>query len=319
MRTGAAAGHVGHFHEVALYGSEEEFVATVVPFLDDGVAAGEPTLVALVPAREELVRAAVRDSSRITFLSGGTTYLRPSDAIASCRETVGAHAARGAAQIRLIGEIPRAGVGVPWDWWARFEAAINTLYDDFPLWALCAYDTRVTPPAVVTDVLRTHPYLATASGQHLVNDRYEDPAAFLARWAGAPDPIEAGPPRIDLVDPTASAARRAVPAASAGSEVGTHEVEDLVIAVSEAVTNGLCHGRRPVRLRIWAGSDRLVATVSDSGAGPSDPFAGLVPTTETTSGGLGLWITHQLCSHVTFHRDDDGFTVRLVVGTPHVS
>ena len=55
---------------------------------------------------------------------------------------------------------------------------------------------------------------------------------------------------------------------------------------------------------------------SDRGDGPADPFAGLLPVTDTCSAGLGLWLTHQLCSHVTLDTTDDGFTIRLVVGTP---
>ena len=40
--------------------------------------------------------------------------------------------------------------------------------------------------------------------------------------------------------------------------------------------------------------------------------AGLLPHGDTTRpGGLGLWLTHQLCDHVVLDRDDDGFTIRL--------
>ena len=52
------------------------------------------------------------------------------------------------------------------------------------------------------------------------------------------------------------------------------------------------------------------------------PFAGRLPVTDTSSAALGLWLTHplwlthQLCSHVTLDTTDDGFTIRLVVGTP---
>ena len=85
---------------------------------------------------------------------------------------------------------------------------------------------------------------------------------------------------------------------------------------SEAVTNALIHGLPPVRLRLWTGPDRIVATVTDGGDGPADPFVGLLPVTDTCSAGLGLWLTHQLCSHVTLDTTDDGFTIRLIVETP---
>jgi anti-sigma regulatory factor (Ser/Thr protein kinase) len=92
-------------------------------------------------------------------------------------------------------------------------------------------------------------------------------------------------------------------------------VEDMVLAVNEAVTNATCHGRRPARLRIWTALERLVATVTDRGQGPTDPYAGLLPT-PTAAGGRGLWMMYRLCSHVTFHRDEQGFTLGLVAGRP---
>ena len=49
MRSGAAAGHPGYFHETAFYGSDDEFVDIVAPFVRDGIAAGEPTVVACGP------------------------------------------------------------------------------------------------------------------------------------------------------------------------------------------------------------------------------------------------------------------------------
>ena len=82
------------------------------------------------------------------------------------------------------------------------------------------------------------------------------------------------------------------------------------------VPNALTHGRPPVRFRLWSAPDRIVATVTDRGDGPADPFAGLLPVSDTCSAGLGLWLTHQLCSHVTLDTTDDGFTIRLIVGTP---
>ena len=59
-----------------------------------------------------------------------------------------------------------------------------------------------------------------------------------------------------------------------------------------------------------------MATVTDLGDGPTDPFAGLLPVSNTSLGGRGLWLTHQLCSHVTLDTTDDWFTICLVVATP---
>jgi hypothetical protein len=68
----------------------------------------------------------------------------------------------------VASEVPHPGVGAPWDGWARYEAAVNRAYAEFPLWGLCAYDTRITPGPVLDDVARTHPYFATADGPRII-------------------------------------------------------------------------------------------------------------------------------------------------------
>jgi anti-sigma regulatory factor (Ser/Thr protein kinase) len=332
---GAPTDGRGYLHEAVVYDSDEDFLGVVVPFLQEGVAVGEPCLVALGSSTAGLVRAAVGDTTGFTFFDD--RYERPASVIRASRDLFAAQVADGASQIRVVSEVPHPGVGAPWDGWARYEAAVNHAYAEFPLWGLCAYDTRVTPAPVLDDVARTHPRLATTDGRW-VNPRYQDPAEFLTRRpTGQGDPVEtASRPVIELIDPTPAAARdaaRTATTARPGSTAppnltgpGTIQVEapqldpadidHLVFAVSEAVTNAVTHGRPPVRFRLWTAPDRAVATVTDRGDGPTDPFAGLLPVTDTSSAGLGLWLTHQLCSHITLDTTDDGFTIRLVVGTP---
>ncbi|GAA1852746.1 anti-sigma factor RsbA family regulatory protein [Asanoa iriomotensis] len=317
-RTGAAAGHVGYFHEAVCYDSDDELLAVALPFLVGGVDSKEPTVVALGPEKADLVRRALpfAAAAAVTFLTGGSVYARPAGAIRAYRELLAGHVADGAGQIRIVGEIPRPSLGATWHWWARYESAINHAFDEFPLWSLCAYDTRVAPSAVISDVLRTHPRSLHADGRHEPSATFAQPSSFLTAWPPvAVDPLEAGPPLITLVDPTAAGARHAVRLVDPG--LPGDDTEELVIAVSEVVTNALRHGRPPVRVRYWAGSDRIVVSVTDGGPGPSDPYAGLLPSRDSTTGGLGLWITHQSCNYVTFSRDESGFTLRLTAGNPN--
>ncbi|MFI7577709.1 anti-sigma factor RsbA family regulatory protein [Micromonospora sp. NPDC049497] len=317
MRTGAPAQHRGYYHVGLHYDTDDELLAVVVPFLLGGVEAGEPTFVALGERTGGLVRAALPAGSGVRFLPGGEVYARPAAAIRAYRELLAEQVAAGAEQIRIVGEVPTPAFDATWDWWARYESAINHAYDDFPLWGVCAYDTRTTPAAVLADVARTHPRFATADGLHVPSDGWTAPDTFLREARPIPpDPIQETPPTVVLVEPTPAEARSAVYDADRG-QLKEDDVEDLVVAVSEIVTNALRHGRSPVRLRLWAGDDRIVVSVSDAGPGPLDPYAGLLPVSDGSPGGLGLWITYQSCSHVSLHRGPDGFTLRMTAGNPH--
>ena len=317
MMTGAAAPACGLLHAAAVYDADEQFLAVVGPFLQGGLDAGEPTVVSLDDRRTELVRSAIADSRHLSFVSGH--YDRPANVLKAVDNLLARFLSEGARQIRILGEVPHPGMGMPWEWWARYEATVNHAFAEFPLWALCPYDLRITSAEVLDDVVKTHPYLATADGRHVANERYTDPAVFLTQPRSPhADPLEASAPAIDLVDPTAFAARRAVLDAASLTRLTDAEVADLVIAVSETVTNAECHGDPPTELRVWSAPDRMVVTVTDRGNGPTDPFAGLLPAAKAPAGGLGLWMAHQLCSLVTLDNHAGGFTVRLIAGDPHL-
>ncbi|GAA2360271.1 anti-sigma regulatory factor [Catellatospora methionotrophica] len=315
MRTGAAADHRGFFHETAFYASDDEFLSVVVPFLADGVAASEPTLAVFDEPRERLVRDAMGRDSGVTFVRGDDQYRRPALAIKRYRELMTSYVAAGAAQIRVTGDVPHPGTGVPWEWWARYEAAVNHAYDDFPMWGLCPYDTRTAPDDVLDHVRRTHAHIATPRGHH-ANLAYGDPSAAVAGVASWRDPLEDTAPAIELGDPTTAQARGALAAVQATAALAEDDLSGLMLATTETVTNALLYGGPPVRLRLWASPGRIVVTVTDGGTGPADPFVGLMP--GRAPGGWGMWLAHQVCAYVSLQREPGAFTVRLLGGAlPH--
>lgn len=312
MRTGAAADHTGYFHETSFFGSDDELLDVVVPFLTGGAEAGEPTLVALDDRSATVVQRAVADVTGVTFLPHANQYARPAATIRQYREVVESRVAAGAGQVRAVGSVPHPGLGARWDGWARYEAAIHRALADLPLWGICPYDTRITPDDVLADAELLHPHIATPDGRHALNSRFTPETVVTRRSPPAPDPAEAQPPALVQVEPTPAAARHGVHAVSRRSGVGHAAVGDLLVAVSEVVTNALVHGRPPVVLRAWAAPDRVVVTVTDQGQGPADLLVGLTPTPGRSPGGLGLWIAHQLCGDISLATGADGFTVRLI-------
>src|SRR5437762_14383251 len=88
MRAGAARGHVGHFHEAGFYGSDAEFAALIVPFVEEGVAAGEPVIIGYDNRKANLLRSWLADPSAVEFVGGRTPYPTPAGASATYRRRV---------------------------------------------------------------------------------------------------------------------------------------------------------------------------------------------------------------------------------------
>jgi len=313
MRAGAARGHVGHFHEAGFYGSDAEFAALLVPFVEEGVAAGEPVIIGYDDRKAGLLRSWLADPSAVEFISDQSLYATPARAIATYRRMFEFHLFMGAGQIRIAGDVPHPGNGRRFEGWDRYECALNTVWQDLPVWGRCLYDTITAPPAVLDIVERTHPRIVSPSGQRRASERYQEAPVFEGLPV-APDPLEASTPLVELTGRPAADTRHAL-AQIGRSRVNNTTLSDLIIGASEAVSIALRHGQPPVTVRIWAALDRLVVSVHDTGPGPADPLAGLIPAAHSPSDpGLGLWVMHQLDIDTALIRTGDGFTVRLRAG-----
>lgn len=313
MRSGAARGYAGHFHEAGFYSSDAEFRALIVPFAEEGIAAGEPVIIGYDDRKNSLLRSWLTDPSDVEFIADGGLYASPARAIATYRRLFEFHLAMGAGQIRIAGDVPHPGNGGRFEGWDRYECAVNTVWQDFPVWGLCLYDTTTAPTAVLDVVRRTHPRIVSPGGDRHPSGGYQHTAGFQG-LAVAPDPLEQAKPVIELTGGSPAEVRRALAQAGRGL-VREAVLDDLLSGTSEAVNNALLHGRVPVSVRIWAAPGGIVVRVHDSGPGPADRLAGLIPPADGAGYGLGLWLAHQLDIDVALIYEDHGFTVRLRAGT----
>ncbi|WP_433295621.1 anti-sigma factor RsbA family regulatory protein [Actinoplanes sp. CA-030573] len=315
MRTGAARGCTGHFHEAGFYRSDAEFLGLIVPFVEEGLAAGDPVVIGYDDRKSDLLRARLADASPVEFIIDRGLYSTPARAIATYRRLFEFHLAMGADQIRIAGDVPHPGNGREFEGWDRYESAVNTVWQDFPVWGRCLYDTSTASAAVLDAVERTHPRLLSPDGSRYASGRFQQTSEFQA-LPPPPDPLETSTPMVELVDRPPFEARRAVIRIAAGRlEVRT--LKELIHGVSEAAGNAIYHGEPPVTVRIWASPRRIVVRVHDRGPGPADPLAGLVPATpDPLARGWGLWLIHQLDIDTTIIRTGDGFAVRLRVEIP---
>ena len=81
MRSGPPAGTSGYFHETALYDSDQELLDIVVPFLQGGLDAGEPTVVTFGEHNAQLVLDAMGPACGVQLLPGADQYARPASTI----------------------------------------------------------------------------------------------------------------------------------------------------------------------------------------------------------------------------------------------
>jgi anti-sigma regulatory factor (Ser/Thr protein kinase) len=309
-------GFVGNFHEAGFYSSDAEFLALIMPFVIAGIAAGEPVVIGYDQRKSDLLRARLPRPGAVTFIGDASLYASPARAIEAYRQQFEGHVTAGAEQIRIAGDVPHEGNGGRFEGWDRYESAVNVVWQDYPVYSRCLYETTALSDDVRDVVERTHRRLVTADGGAATSPRYEEVTEFRA-LPPTVDPLETGPPCVRLRDASLKQTRRHIADAAHG-RVRDETLDDLMFALSEAVINAQLYGRPPVTVQAWTSTDRVVVHVHDTGRGPPDPLTGLVAEPDGAAGaGLGLWLSHQLPAiDVTLATDATGFTVRLRGGPP---
>jgi anti-sigma regulatory factor (Ser/Thr protein kinase) len=308
-----AEGCPGFRHDALIYASGDELTAVAAPFLLEGLAAGDTAVIAIGPEATEPLRAAVGDDPRVLVLERHALYRsRTPTAITTFRRLAADHAAPGQ-RVRVVGEVDFGRTTADRSEWQRYEAVINEAFAPFPLWGLCVFDAQRLPEPLLTSARQTHPQLRTAAGL-AANADYVDPARYLTGLPVPDEPLEATAPALSADDVAdfiglRHAVRKQLSAVDGPEDL----IEDFLLAVDEMASNAVRHGRPPVGLRLWTAPGTLVCTISDSGPGWNDPFAGYGPAhgEDLSAGGMGLWLARQLCDHVAIRRGPHGVSVRL--------
>ncbi|MBB3677150.1 anti-sigma factor RsbA family regulatory protein [Modestobacter versicolor] len=310
-------------HRALIGSSDEDLVDGTVAFVCAGLDAGEPVVVAVTEPTGELLQKALADRPQVVWADWADVYGNgPAAAITAVRRLGERHRTPASPVVHVVLE-PFAGPDQDtWREWQRYDAVLDHQLDEAeqlgvePLVVLCVCDTRRVPALLVDAVRATHPLLQV-DGHAQPNPGHVDAAEYLTTLPVPAEPLEATEPlmRADAVRDLRGLRRDLASQAGGASLPPGSEpaLEDFLLAVDEMTTNALRHGRPPVDLRLWAGQDRLVCTVTDRGAGLQDPFIGYGPAhgDDLSLGGMGLWLARQLCDHVDITLTDDGVQVRL--------
>ena len=274
MKTEPAA-WPGRFHEVGFYRSDAEFAALIVPFVEEGVAAGQPVILGYDDRKASLLRSWLYDPDGVTFIADTSLYATPARAIASYWQMFARLTAAGATQIRIAGDVPHEGNGGRFAGWDRYESAINTVWNQFPIWSRCLYDATTAAPRVLDVATRIHPRIVLPSGQYQASRQYQNLADFQP-LPPDPDPLENSVPAIVMSDPSPAQVRHVLTSIGAG-RVSDTALQELMVGAEEAVGNARRHGRPPVTARIWAGSGGFSSTCTTPARGQPTRWPGWFP------------------------------------------
>jgi anti-sigma regulatory factor (Ser/Thr protein kinase) len=302
-------------HAAALVGSDDDLLTAAVPFVEEGLLAGDLTVLSCGPETAALIAGAIGERSPRVEADARIALVdtRAPDALGITRRLLDRAAAAPSGWLRVLGQVEFGPEPATWREGQRYEAAVNALLDDCPLAAMCLYDRRVLPPEVLQSATRTHRELVV-DGKRTVSAGYLDPAEYIAALPVPREPVEDTPPVLAVDDaPTLAGLRHAMGAALAAHVPVREQREDLHLATSEVAANAFRHGRRPVSARIWTDGQRMVCAITDSGTGFGDPLSGFQPAhgDDLSRGGMGLWLARKLWDSVDLLPGPDSLTVRL--------
>jgi anti-sigma regulatory factor (Ser/Thr protein kinase) len=305
---------VSHRHGAAVVGTPDEMLAAALPFLDEGLRAGDLVVLTCPPETVELITAQlgararkVESEPRVSLLGA-----RAPDALEMARRFQERAEATGSGRLRVLADIDFGADPADWREGQRYESVTNRLLTD-AVSAMCVYDEGRLPAKVVESAAATHPHLVRG-GAWTVNPEFQDPRAYVPSLPLPRTPIEDGEPVFAVDDaPTLAGLRRQLGAVLATLVADRDRREELHLATSEIAANAFRHGVPPVSARVWADRGRLICVISDRGTSYTDPFSGFTPAhgPDLSLGGMGLWLARKLWDHVDLLPTPEGLSVRL--------
>lgn len=299
-------------HEAMFYAGVDGFLAATVPFLHDGMAAGEPALVAAPIGRLDALRDTLGDDiDGIEFADMAVIGKNPALIIAAWHDFVEAHRSSGR-RLRGIGEpIFAARSAAELVECQHHEALLNMAFAvEPPLWLVCPYDTTSLAPEVILEAHRSHPH---RSGDGAVDHavRYDEAELRRSLFAGPRSEPPSGSTRFDIGDIHAvstvrrDATRRAL---EFGAPMGLRD--ELALIVSELISNAIRHGDGSGTLHVWRADGHVVCQTRNPGV-LTDPLVGRLRPAAEQPDGRGLWIINQLCDLVEIRTDGGEVTITV--------
>jgi anti-sigma regulatory factor (Ser/Thr protein kinase) len=289
-------------HAAFFYRSQPEYAAAIVAFVHAGLAAGEPSLVAVPGAQARVIcdqMPAV--PGEVVFTDMAELGRNPARITPEVRAFADKHPGQ---RVRFVGEPIWPGRSAAEICEAtRHEALINLAFAQAPITILCPYDASGLARSVLAGARRTHqePAASGATGQ-----TWRDNLP-----PGCDRPL--GPPPEDAenlaYDTDLAPVRRLVADHARRAGLAGERAVDLVLAANEVAANTISHTTGSGVLQVWPTAEEIVCQVHDQGE-ITDPLAGRVRHGPDDRG-HGLWLVNQVCDLVELRTGQAGTTVRM--------
>lgn len=293
-------------HPALFYRGTAEYLAGTVPFVRDGLAAGEPVAVAVPSPNLDLLRAALAESAdQVRFFDMAVVGRNPGRIIPSVLRAFADAHPNG--RVRIIGEPIWPGrSAAEYPACAQHEALINMAFTGRPVTILCPYDVAGLDGVAVTDAVATHPLLIDAAGGR-DSDGYA-PERVVAAYNEPLTPPETAV-HVSFDAARLAMVRRVSVEFARRAGMSARRLDDLEVVVNELATNSVVHGGGTGTLSIWAEDGRVVYEVRDRGR-LIDPLVGRRPVDLDNLSGRGVLLVNYLADLVRVYTGDDGTAVR---------
>jgi len=298
---------LGRFvHPALFYGTDEQYLDGLVPFITEGLERTQPVAVAVPGERLRLLREALGAAAHeVTLIDMEVAGRNPGRIIPTVlRRFADRH---DGVHVRIVGEPIWAGRSpTEYPACAQHEALINLAFAGRDVTILCPYNTSALGERALADALATHP-LVWEGTRREESDRY-DPGGVIDHYN---QPLPVVPDAVEVEVGSSADIRTARTFATAHAHrlgLPAERMADLQLISGELVANSLRHGGGSCRLRLWRDGDHLVCTAEDDGH-LTDPLAGRRPPTPGQFGGRGLLLVNQLADLVRVHTTRHGTTV----------
>jgi hypothetical protein len=296
-------------HEAFLWHDRSDFTDSLVPFVTDGLDAGEPVMVALIEEHGAWLRDELgAKADRVRFVDMAALGRNPAKIIPAWLKFLDTDA---------DGDGPARGVGEP-IWAGRgsdeliecqvHKALLNVAVDPtIPFWLVCPYDATGLEPAVIDEAYRSHPVVIEA-------DAYRGSTSYAGRahletMLGQELPTLVGEPTtIPFSRRNLNRLRAFLKLEGHVAGLGLKQAADLAIVTSRLAADSLDRGATSGTIRVWRQPRSVICEVVDD-THLDDPLAGR--RAPLVDGADALWAANQLCDLVQVRTTSTGTTIRV--------